>query len=110
VEVGQGVIWDRFAPVLRGLVENSNGFRTAMEAFRSKISGRYFVTCANVRYPPFQSGQFTYSVIDQMTMGSERDHFAGVTIEQDGKRVAVLPCEGVATLNVQALAETLKNL
>jgi hypothetical protein len=52
VEVGQGVIWDRFAPVLRGLVEKSNGFRTAMEAFRSKISGRYFVTCANVRYPP----------------------------------------------------------
>jgi hypothetical protein len=51
VEAGQGVIWDRFAPVLRGLVEKSNGFRTAMEAFRSKISGRYFVTCANVRYP-----------------------------------------------------------
>ena len=51
VEAGQGVIWDRFAPVLRGLVENSNGFRTAMEAFRSKISGRYFVKCANVRYP-----------------------------------------------------------
>ena len=51
VEAGQGVIWDRFAPVLRGLVEKSNGFRTAMEAFRSKISGRYFVKCANVRYP-----------------------------------------------------------
>ena len=51
MEAGQGVIWDRFAPVLRGLVEKSNGFRTAMEAFRSKISGRYFVTCANVRYP-----------------------------------------------------------
>lgn len=58
----------------------------------------------------FQSGQITYSVIDQVTMGSERDHFAGVTMEQDGKQVAVLPCKGVATLNVQALAETLKNL
>ena len=54
VEAGQEVIWDRFAPVLRGLVEKSNGFRTAMEAFRSKISGRYFVKCANVRYPPIR--------------------------------------------------------
>ena len=57
MEAGQGVIWDRFTPVLRGLVEKSNGFRTAMEAFRSKISGRYFVTCANVRYPPW-GGEF----------------------------------------------------
>ena len=56
VEAGQGVIWDRFAPVLRGLVEKSNGFRTAMEAFRSKISGRYFVTCAYVRYPRLKDG------------------------------------------------------
>ena len=48
MEAGQGVIWDRFAPVLRGLVEKSNGFGTVMEAFRSKISGRYFVKCANV--------------------------------------------------------------
>ncbi len=52
MEVGNWVIWERFAPVLRGLVEKSKDFRTAKEAFCARLNGEYFLKCANVCYPP----------------------------------------------------------
>ncbi len=51
MEVGNWVIWERFAPVLRGLVEKSKDFRTAKEAFCARLNGEYFLKCANVCYP-----------------------------------------------------------
>ncbi len=51
MEVGNWVIWERFAPVLRGLGEKSKDFRTAKEAFCARLNGEYFLKCANVGYP-----------------------------------------------------------
>ena len=86
MEAGQGVIWNQFAPVLRGLVEKSNGFRTAMEAFRSKISGRYFVKCANVRYPPaacfrclLERFSFVF-IVELLVVGRDDRHRVPVTL------------------------------
>ncbi len=45
VEVGDRVIWGRFAPVLRRLVVKLDGFLTAMEGFCDRMSGEYFVKC-----------------------------------------------------------------
>jgi len=52
VEIGEGVIWGRLASILRDLVVKLDGSLTAMEAFSARMNGRYFVKCANVRYPP----------------------------------------------------------
>ena len=51
MEVGNWVIWERFAPVLRGLVEKSKDFRTAKGVFCARLNGEYFLKWANVCYP-----------------------------------------------------------
>ena len=51
MEVGNWVIWERFAPVLRGLVEKSKDFRTAKGVFCARLNGEYFQKWANVGYP-----------------------------------------------------------
>ena len=51
VEIGEGVIWGRFAMILNGLVVKLDALLTAKEGFCARMSGDYFVKCANVRYP-----------------------------------------------------------
>ena len=52
VEIGEGVIWGRFAMILNGLVVKLDALLTAKEGFCARMSGDYFVKCANVRYTP----------------------------------------------------------
>jgi hypothetical protein len=51
VEVGNLAFWGRLASILRGLLEQSDGFLAGENDFYAKMSGRYFQKCANVRYP-----------------------------------------------------------